>query len=170
MFVSKAEDGSYTGIDKVHQGSPLRIQQCDIFDLGETTKYDTVLCFEIIEHICYRDWPLLFDKLRSLVKPNGQLILTYPHKQKIEEYPVENVKQHDYYIRTVVFGLSKGLLSQWLPGSKHKTLQRPILLSYNHGKSMLWINLWHILSWVTRKRFNRPAFRHTIITFWRNTK
>lgn len=168
LFVTKANNGTYLGIDIVHSGGALKIKQCDIFDLQVET-YDTVLCFEVIEHICYRDWHRLFEKLKSLVKVGGHLILTSPTNQPIENYPIKNLQDHDYYIRTVVFGITRRLLSKWLPDAQFITLRRNLIKSSNHGKSILWILKEILLALFLRSKFIRPTIRHTTMTIWRKS-
>lgn len=49
---------------------------CDIYDIPTTTKYDVILCTEVLEHI--PDAPRAIELFSKLLKPGGQLILTAP--------------------------------------------------------------------------------------------
>lgn len=49
---------------------------CDLYDIPEDRRFDTVFCSEVLEHVV--DPVCAIDKMARLVKPGGQLIITAP--------------------------------------------------------------------------------------------
>ena len=81
----------YTGIDNRSEISTnLKYKNIDILDFETTKKYDLVICIEIIEHVQFRDWEKLFNKLKSLISENGYLFITTPYKQEFDNIAEAN--------------------------------------------------------------------------------
>jgi len=47
----------------------------DIREYETDTKFDTILCMQMIAYLSYADWEPLFDKFKRWLKPNGILII-----------------------------------------------------------------------------------------------
>jgi len=58
---------------------------CDILDIPEEIKYDVLICTEVIEHI--PDIKNAFKKFKKLLKPNGDLLLTFPFASMYHQEP-----------------------------------------------------------------------------------
>lgn len=70
----------------------------DVQDLRAiaTATYDTVTCFEVLEHVPHPDRAI--GELARILAPGGSLLVTVPHLSRLHEQP------HDYY-RFTGYGL-----------------------------------------------------------------
>tara|TARA_B100001057_G_scaffold84687_1_gene80518 strand:+ start:205 stop:912 length:708 start_codon:yes stop_codon:yes gene_type:complete len=58
---------------------------CDILDIPEEIKYDILICTEVVEHL--PDIKSTFKKLKKLLKPSGDLLLTFPFASMYHQEP-----------------------------------------------------------------------------------
>ena len=58
---------------------------CEILDIPEQIKYDVLICTEVIEHI--PDITSVFKKFKKLLKPRGDLFLTFPFASMYHQEP-----------------------------------------------------------------------------------
>ena len=58
---------------------------CDILDIPEEIKYDVLICTEVLEHI--PDIKSVFKKFKKLLKPKGDLLLTFPFASMYHQEP-----------------------------------------------------------------------------------
>ncbi|MBC2601189.1 class I SAM-dependent methyltransferase [Puniceicoccus vermicola] len=95
-FVNMLSGGSqtrrYLGIDyseraiglaKALSTSNAEFISKDILSEESFDEFDVATMIEVAEHIDPLDLPRFFDAVSKMIKPNGYLILTVPHKNKI---------------------------------------------------------------------------------------
>jgi len=63
-------------IARAHQAHRLYVHYGDVLTLPATACYDVVICSEVLEHV--ENDNLLAEKITTLVKPSGYLIITVP--------------------------------------------------------------------------------------------
>ena len=94
--ILKNQIKSYTGFDileSVTEKNKVNYPKHSFYtqDILKTeikeSKFDYIIMLAFIEHLEYKDVVNLFKKLKQLLKPTGEIILTTPHKkaQKIHE-------------------------------------------------------------------------------------
>lgn len=158
----------YHGIDIEYESDLIDIEKADVLEWDTTEKYDVILALDVIEHIPYRDWPALFEKMRRWLKDRGHLIVSCPYKEKIADFSSRFLK--DYRMCHVVFGIDKRFLHRWMPNAtfdftwfwefprvEGERLIKSILRAI---KRILTRNKWAFV-WIPRRRH--------IISFWQKT-
>jgi SAM-dependent methyltransferase len=75
---------------------------CDILEMPTTTKFDVILCTEVLEHV--PDPKAALERISQLLNPNGVLLLTVPLSSHIHQAP--------YYFSA---GLSPYWFLHWCP-------------------------------------------------------
>jgi len=131
-FLEANKNGNYLGIEIKRRDKPLlNIIETDIFKWRNTKKYDLILAIELIEHIQFRDWVKLFNKLKNWVAINGYLVITTPANESLEKYLQNHEKTilgvypfSNYYQTHVVFGITKKVIRYFLPNAKINTYYR----------------------------------------------
>ncbi|WP_373975569.1 class I SAM-dependent methyltransferase [Chitinibacter sp. SCUT-21] len=75
------------GLEYCHDASEIARQQLDLviegdaeqIDLAQLGQFDLILCLDVLEHL--RDPWALLKRLKQLLKPNGQIIVSVPNIQ-----------------------------------------------------------------------------------------
>ena len=69
---------------------------CDILEIPENKKFDTIICTEVIEHL--KDIDKTFKKFSILLKNKGTLILTFPFASMYHQEPHFYVSGYSKYL------------------------------------------------------------------------
>jgi len=126
-FLQAVQEDRYVGIDVLRsECTELPITDIDFFELSAGTQsYDHVLMLEVAEHICLRDWPRLFTKIRGCLRPGGSAFVTVPFKEqakRLAEYlPVFRLEPMGGH---VVYGITPGMIRLFLPGAKCHVIRK----------------------------------------------
>lgn len=158
----------YYGIDIEFDECSLNIERADVLEWETTEKWDTILALDIIEHIPYRDWPVLFEKMRRWLRSGGHLIVSCPYKERIANFPSRFLEDHK--MAHVVFGIDKKLLHRWMPDAKFAftwTYEFPrvegerLIKSVLRAVKRIFTLHKYAFLWVPRRRH--------ILAFWKKT-
>lgn len=126
-FLRANREARYLGLDILRPQSPeLTIIPLDFFDYDQDGQtYDLVLMLEVIEHISLRDWPLLFQKVKSCLRPNGKLFLTTPSNESAKHlteylplFKLEPMGGH------VVYSITPEMVRLFLPNAKFRIIRK----------------------------------------------
>ena len=173
-FITLSNNGAYLGIDIKQRELPLlKIIEQDIFTWKTDRKFDTILMVEVIEHIQFRDWVKLFEKVKSLLNPNGYLYLSTPANEKLQNY-LKNAEKtilgednySDYYQCHVVFGITKKVIRYFLPNAKIGTYYRK-RWKQGHGKIMSFAR---IVKRIITLDITVIPYKFSYIVVWRKEK
>lgn len=127
-FLSKNKIGEYIGIDILASDSELTIVQKDFLtdDLGES-QYATILALAVLEHVCLRQWPKFFNKVRKYLRPGGTFYMTVPFNERLERlkiyiptFDTESTSGH------VVYGITEKMIRLFFPDAECHVEQKHI--------------------------------------------
>jgi len=126
-FLQSSKEARYLGLDILRPDSPeLMIIPLDFLDYDRDDQtYDLVLMLEVIEHISLRNWPLLFQKTKSCLRPNGKLFLTTPFNESakhLKEYlPLFKLEPMGGH---VVYSITPDMIRLFLPNAKCRIIRK----------------------------------------------
>ncbi len=60
----------------------VNFSKSSIEQLDESNKFDTILCAHVIQHVSTANIPFIFRKFKSLLKPQGLLVILTCHSKK----------------------------------------------------------------------------------------
>jgi 2-polyprenyl-3-methyl-5-hydroxy-6-metoxy-1,4-benzoquinol methylase len=116
IFLSK----NYLGIDVDPPKNAMNVQKVDFFDVSfSKDSFDTIIVFEVLEHISFPDWIQLSNKIQRWIKPGGVALITTPYN----EFP----NHYDIIYPHLVFGIRKRTLQFHFPNMKVQMLQHSFL-------------------------------------------
>lgn len=64
--------------NKIDYPDSIHFIQGDIFVIDFTKKYDFIVALDVLEHISIEELPKFIDKFKSLLNPNGHIIISGP--------------------------------------------------------------------------------------------
>jgi SAM-dependent methyltransferase len=137
----------------------------DIRKIKLPRKCDLVLALEFIEHIPYYSWKRLFEKFKSLVAPDGTLIISTPYGQSRDGYiPPTNEEQ-----RHVEFSIYPDLIRSFLPSATIRIIAKSTFRENN--ESFLWACGRYLKRVITRHKYIVhgviPKKTYCIFAIWR---
>lgn len=118
-------------IKKLDTSEYINIFNKDLFEFESRKKYDVILCLEVLEHI--KDDIKALKRINSLLKKDGLLILSVPHRQDLWNYSDE-VGGH--YRRYSKVGLTEKLKHADFEIDKIFDYGFPFIRSFTHGFSV----------------------------------
>ncbi len=167
-FLKAVSENRYIGVDVVIPLKPLLpVVKCEIMDYVPERKFDCILLMDVIEHIQFRDWFILFPRLKQWLNPKGILIMTMPYKSGIERY----LYHEGYYSCHVVFNISRKVISRFLPEARFERIRfwQKCLVWRVKGESHLWALGRFIKRVLTRHPLGRIVKRQRRLNvFWVN--
>lgn len=168
----------YVGIDIRTDISPkINIINSDVFEYETDTKFDTVLAIAVIEHIPFSYWPKLFDKLKSLTKEGGYIVILVPHDERLSDYITS--EDYDHCLKHypvvghgvpchVVHGITEKVLQHFLPGADVIEVRRKLNFR-EEGEGLLRPTLRFVKRVLTRHKYIREfRKRYLLIAIWKN--
>jgi len=166
-FLLAVREDRYTGIEAFMPLEPLLpITEGNIMEYQPDRKFDLILLMDVIEHIQFRDWFILFPRLKEWLQPNGILILTTPYKESITGY----LHHQGYYSCHVVFNISRDIISRFLPGARFENSQymQKRIIWRDKDESHLWALMRFIKRRLTGHRHGRILKRRKRLNvFWK---
>ncbi len=150
----------YLGLDITdRETSVLPFVKGDIVTYQFQKKYDTILMIEVLEHIHFREWKNVLDKLMDNLNKGGYLILSTPYKEKLSNH-IKSANT-DYYQFHTIFGITPYVFRRLLPNCKIKILRR---LNWKHkGESHIWAFGRFVKRLIIR---NYPVICSNILVIW----
>ena len=84
LKLAKGIDHSKTAIDSAKERAqnsrlPCNFYDKDISSFSTTERFDFIVLNDVSEHLCDAELESLFDKLSSLLKPSGEIIIHTPN-------------------------------------------------------------------------------------------
>jgi len=123
-FLKAVEENRYIGVEAFIPLKPLLpVVQCDIMDYEPEQKFDAIFLMDVIEHIQFRDWFVLFPRLRSWLNVGGTLILTMPYDENIRSYLYCDEGEKTDLMIHVVFGIDEEIIKRFLPDARFRRAQ-----------------------------------------------
>ena len=120
-FLAKSKDTSYLGIDLLPKPKEclLNINQIDFYDLDDEVRFDTILALEVVEHLCLRDWSRFFERIKSMLNPDGYAFITTPYNEPTEKI-VEYLDSFDTeaFGGHVTYGITPKVVEAWFQGAE----------------------------------------------------
>lgn len=138
----------------------LPIIKGDIITYQFQKKYDTILMIEVLEHIHFRDWKSVLDKLKENLNTGGYLILSTPHNQSLSQY-INMIPKDRYQIHTI-FGINSNVFRHLLPNCKIKILRWVIWRK--KGESHIWAFGRFVKRIIIR---NYPVILSNLLIIWK---
>ena len=76
----------FDGYENYKNSNPQKYTyNCDILNIPEEIKYDILICTEVLEHL--PDIKSTFKKFKKLLKPSGELLITFPFASMYHQEP-----------------------------------------------------------------------------------
>lgn len=148
-FVSK----NYLGIDlEPPRNNLLGIIKQDVLTYDPDTTFDTILMIDVIEHIPFEKWKVVFGKINSWLNPGGYLILSTPYN---EPYVSPHPWNH------CVFEINEKMISTFLHNADIKIYSHPYLLGTEEENK-----IWAFFRHVKRRLKNHPFLKYKLVVFW----
>lgn len=153
----------YLGLDIVDRKNKiLPTIKGDIINYHFQKKYDTILMIEVLEHLHFRDWEMVLNKLKKSLKVGGYLILSTPNNEKLNEY-LNRIPKDRYQIHTI-FGITPNIFRRLLPDCKVKIIRW--LRWRDEGESHVWA-FGRFIKRLIIKRNHSPFVSNLIVTWKR---
>jgi len=124
-FLAANKEGRYLGIDIAQQERALlKVIKLNFLDMESKSRFDTIIASEVMEHIAFRDWPKAFGLMKKMLKPGGNLFITTPHNERLEDYINYYHSQTggEYFQAHVTFGITRKVMEHFLPGLQTRVL------------------------------------------------
>lgn len=124
---------NYLAIEPRDVKTKLRYKKTDLLNLDDKEEtYDLILCFEVLEHICFYDWEKVISKLKGLLKKEGILIISVPHNQQMEEY-INVETNYTPYNMHVTFSITKNVMKKFFPNAKIRVIRNWLFKEQNES-------------------------------------
>jgi cyclopropane fatty-acyl-phospholipid synthase-like methyltransferase len=78
----KRMEGARVSVESKGLSNRVSFESISIEELGETRKFDMILCSHIIQHVHTDQLPTIFGKFKKLLKNEGLLIILTSHSRK----------------------------------------------------------------------------------------
>lgn len=157
-FVRVELKGKYLGVDILEYPkyylSPIIIQ--DFLDFETDKKFDLVSALHVIEHIPFKYWDLVFDKLKSLVSVGGHLVIATPYKEGSDMTTIPHF----------VFEITEKNLFAFIPDAEIKRSRRRYRYFREPKENLLRAIMRLIWRMITRHKY-RWKWKTELILVWK---
>ena len=169
-FQKAVSEGRYTGVEAYIPLEPmLPVVRSDIMNYVPDKTFDTILLMDVIEHIQFRDWFVLFPRLKEWLNVGGVIVMTTPYNEDISDY-----YYHKGYLSChVVFNIKNDLILHFLPNAEfHRSFYvQKRLIWRDSGESHVRAFLRFVKRRITKHPHGRILKRrHRLSILWKKDK